>query len=214
MNWKWKLAQAAEIRWWRSYLSGKTPKDYLRDKKAYWKRVLHEAEIELPAGSRILDAGCGPAGIFVILDKYEVDAVDPLLNQYDGQLSHFAPQQYPHVRFFPEKLENYRPDRRYDFIFCLNAINHVADIERAMDRLLACLEPEGVLWLSIDAHRSAKVQQLFRGIPADILHPHQYTLAGYEKLLTDRGLEVFKRIKLKPGRIFDYYLLGAKSFVK
>ncbi|WP_170110529.1 class I SAM-dependent methyltransferase [Flavilitoribacter nigricans] len=203
------MAQAAEIRWWRSYLSGKTPEDYLRDKKAYWRRVMREAEIVLPPGAGVLDAGCGPAGIFTVLDGQEVDAVDPLLERYAEELPHFNPADYPRVDFITESLENYRAAAPYDYIFCLNAINHVADIDRAMDRLVESMSADGTLWISIDAHRHPGLQWIFRKIPADILHPHQYTLAGYEELLTARGLQVFGRYKLKPGRIFDYYLLGA-----
>lgn len=210
MNWKWKLAQAAEIRWWRSYLSGKTPADYLRDKRAYWWRVIEAAEIALPVNAEVLDAGCGPAGIFTILAKQRVDAVDPLLEQYTGQLPHFNPADYPNVRFINGPLEEFQPARRYDVVFCLNAINHVADIGLALDRLVNCLKKGGMLWLSIDAHRHEKLEWLFRRVPADILHPHQYTLAGYERLLKERGLEITKRVKLKPGRIFDYYMLGAR----
>lgn len=210
MNWKWKLAQAAEIRWWRSYLAGKTPVDYLGDKKAYWWRVLKTAAIELPTGAKVLDAGCGPAGIFIILEGQQVDAVDPLLDQYAEQLPHFHPQDYPHVRFINRPLEAFQPEKQYDLIFCLNAINHVGNIRIALDQLIRCMKAGGMLWISIDAHRSRKLECLFRRVPADILHPHQYTLEGYERLLKERGLKIVKRIKLKPGRIFDYYLLGAR----
>jgi 2-polyprenyl-6-hydroxyphenyl methylase/3-demethylubiquinone-9 3-methyltransferase len=210
MNWKWKVAQAAEIRWWRSYLSEQSPAQYLRDKKAYWWRVVREAEIRLEPGLRVLDAGCGPAGIFTILEEQRVDALDPLLDQYARQLAHFRPEDYPAVNFMTGPLEEFDPRYTYDLVFCLNAINHVADIGRALDRLIHCLSEDGILWLSIDAHRFRSLEYLFRSIPADILHPHQYTLEGYEQLLRGRGLRIFKRIRLKPGRIFDYYLLGAR----
>lgn len=209
MNWKWKLAQAAEIRWWKSYLRKQTPADYLRNKKDYWRRVIDQAGIDLPVAARVLDAGCGPAGIFTVLDQQEVDAVDPLLEQYQDQLPHFEPEDYPQVTFIPRALENYEPGKTYDLVFCLNAINHVADIRIALDRLIDCLGKDGRLWISIDAHRSAQLEWLFRRIPADILHPHQYTLAGYERLLTERGLQIGQRIRLKPGKIFDYVLLSA-----
>lgn len=210
MKWKWKLAQAMEIRWWKYYLSGKTPEDYLQKKIAYWERVMAKAQIHLPSGARVLDAGCGPAGIFIALPGQQVDAVDPLLGQYERSLAHFNPADYPNVRFVSMPLEDYRSDEPYDVIFCLNAINHVADINRAMNRLVAGLRPNGRLWLSIDAHRHRFLRSVFQWLPGDILHPHQYQLEEYRQMLTSRGLEVVKSIRLKPGHIFDYYLLEAK----
>lgn len=209
MNWKWNLAQAAEIRWWKYYLAGKLPEDYLRDKAAYWQRVIKRARIQLPAGARVLDAGCGPAGIFMVLEDQTVDALDPLLEQYARELPHFDPAHYPGVKFLPESLENYQSDTSYDLIFCLNAINHVADIEQALDRLVACLAPQGTLWLSIDAHRHPGLRRIFQWLPGDILHPQQFTLEEYRQLLAQRGMSVVQSLKLKPGRIFDYYLLEA-----
>lgn len=210
MNWKWKLAQAAEIRWWKHYLAKKAPEAYLQDKRTYWIRVMQQANIQVPPQSSVLDAGCGPAGIFMVLGEQEVDALDPLLQKYAADLPHFNPENYPGVHFIAESLERYAPEAAYDQIFCLNAINHVADIQQAMDQLVACLQPAGKLWLSIDAHRYPELRWIFQRIPGDILHPHQYTLSEYREMLTDRGLEVMDQIKLKPGRIFDYYLLGAK----
>lgn len=210
MKWKWKLAQALEIRWWKYYLAGKTPRDYLRQKTDYWKRVMAQAHILPAPGARVLDAGCGPAGIFIALPQQQVDAVDPLLEQYEQNLEHFDPEAYPNVRFRSLLLEEFQAEQSYDLIFCLNAINHVADIDVAFDRLVNGLHPDGRLWLSIDAHRSRFLRSVFQLLPGDVLHPHQYLLEEYRQMLTSRGLEVVQSLNLKPGRIFDYYLLEAK----
>lgn len=207
MEWKWRLAQRAEIRWWMAYLSKQSPEAYLRQKRAYWLRVMQQAEIRIRPGSRILDMGCGPAGIFTVLPEAEVWAVDPLLDRYADRLPHFATTAYPNVHFVTRRLEDFVAERPFEQVFCLNAINHVSDIRKSMERLVACMAPAATLWLSVDAHRFGFLRRLFRWIPADILHPHQYTLSGYEELLREAGLVVRRRIRLKHGRIFDYYLL-------
>ena len=61
---KWKLAQFLEIRWWRRYLSGKDEAAYREQKIDYWKRICAVLDIDVPPGSQVLEAGCGPAGIF------------------------------------------------------------------------------------------------------------------------------------------------------
>ena len=67
MNLRWKVAQAAEIRWWKLYLRRKDPQEYLRRKAAYWRRVLKQAALELLPGQRIRietpgGGGCGEPG--------------------------------------------------------------------------------------------------------------------------------------------------------
>lgn len=171
---------------------------------------MEQAQVRPEPGVRVLDAGCGPAGIFIALPQQEVDALDPLLEEYEQTLEHFDPEAYPHVRFRALPLEEFQTEQPYDIIFCLNAINHVADINLAMDRLVAGLHPTGRLWLSIDAHRSRFLRSVFQLLPGDVLHPHQYLLEEYRQMLTSRGLEIVQSLKLKPGRIFDYYLLEAR----
>jgi 2-polyprenyl-6-hydroxyphenyl methylase/3-demethylubiquinone-9 3-methyltransferase len=205
-NLRWKVAQAAEIRWWRQYLRPKPPAQYLADKGAYWKRVMAQADIRCPAGSQVLDAGCGPAGIFMVLDHCAVTAIDPLLPAY-RKLPHFEEKAYPHVQFRAQPLEALRACAEYDLIFCLNVINHVADIRLSLERLQLALRPGGRCWLSVDAHRHHWLQPIFRALPGDILHPHQYTLLQYKELLAQTGFRVERELLLKPGGIFDYYLL-------
>ena len=150
---RWRVAQWLELRWWRSYLSGRSSEEYLADKRAYWERLLTQLGWEVQAGARVLDAGCGPAGIFIYLaDRQEVTAVDPLLDRYSG-LAVFDPARYPAVRFRRSKLESYRAGRPFDRIYCLNAINHVSDWAAALDALTAAARPGTRMLLSSDVHR-------------------------------------------------------------
>ena len=211
MNLKWKIAQALEKRWWRLYLRRQSPEDYLHRKRDYWRRVLASSDVELPEGGCVLDAGCGPAGIFIILEEQRVDAVDPLLDAYERELDHFSSSWYPWVRFHAVPLEQFERRERYDVVFCLNALNHVADLERAADRLVGALKPGGQLLVSVDVHRRRSLKKLFQWIPGDILHPHQYDLEDYLKLLEERACKIRLASALKPGSIFDYFLMVAEK---
>jgi len=211
MNLRWQIAQFFEIRWWRYYLSGKEKTAYLDWKKNYWQQFLAQTGITLLPGDKVLDAGCGPAGIFMVLNHQAVDALDPLIEQYRKELPHFQPGDYPHTRFFCEKIEQYFPKNQYDTIFCLNAINHVADLPLCLDRLAALTKPEGTLVLSVDVHNSNFLKRVFRLFPGDILHPHQHDLAEYEAMLSKRGFHLEKRIQIKKEWIFGYWVLVAKG---
>lgn len=210
MKWRWKMAQAAEIRWWQNYLSKKEPTEYLNWKKKYWRNFLKTCNIEPQEGQRCLDAGCGPAGVFTVLDTQQVVAVDPLLTQYQEKLPHFVPQDYPFTSFITSSIEDFTPTSSFDFVFCLNAINHVDDIDKSVDRLLQALAPTGTLVFSIDAHNYQGFKRLFRLLPGDILHPHQYDLSEYENMLTSRGLKIINAHQIDKAFFFDYYVLLAQ----
>lgn len=208
MNLRWKIAQTAEIRWWRWYLQNKDQAVYLAAKKAYWHRVLDQLKIKPQVGDHILDAGCGPAGIFMILNKNQIDAIDPLLDRYN-YLPHFNEIDFPNVRFINKPLELFNKESTYDIIFCMNAINHVADLHKSLDNLITALAQGGQLVLAVDMHKQAFLKTIFRLIPGDILHPHQHSLDDYLQLLKQRDCQILQTICLKPGRIFDYFAIIA-----
>ncbi len=205
---KWNIAQKAELRWWQGYLRKKEVADYKAWKRSYWSDVLEKIApyCKVEPGMSILDAGCGPAGMFIALPDCAVDAMDPLLDNYEAALPHFNKSDYPNVRFFHSPLEMFTPDKTYDIVFCMNAINHVSDIALSYDRLAAWVKPGGKLVVSIDAHNHAFFRHLFRMIPGDILHPHQYNLTEYEQFLTQRGLLLLNSLRLKEEFFFDHYV--------
>jgi len=205
---KWNLAQKAELTWWKNYLRGKDDAEYLVWKKNYWNSVLSEIaeSCTVNNGMNVLDAGCGPAGIFIALPNCSVDAVDPLMNDYEKNLSHFSKADYPNVEFHHSPLETYSSNKQYDVIFCLNAINHVSDINLSYDHLTSMLKPGGKMVVSIDAHNFLFFKYLFRIIPGDILHPHQYDLNEYSSFLTERNCKIVGTKRLKHEFIFDHYV--------
>lgn len=211
MNNRWKVAQFWEIRWWRWYLQNKDKSAYLESKAKYWHRILAHCDISFSGTETMLDAGCGPAGIFMVLEGKEIVAIDPLLPKYETQLSHFHPQDYPQVTFIPVSLEAFQANLSFDVIFCCNVINHVADLKRSVAHLVKCLKPGGTLILTVDVHNYQPLKRLFRAIPGDILHPHQHDLADYTDMLVGQKLVIEKSHPLKSNFIFDYYLIKATS---
>jgi 2-polyprenyl-6-hydroxyphenyl methylase/3-demethylubiquinone-9 3-methyltransferase len=206
MQFRWQIAQFFELRWWQFYLHKKQKDAYLNWKKEYWKRLLTIANLTVPPGSHVLDAGCGPAGIFTILEQCVVDGLDPLLDKYSNSLQHFQPSDFPYVQFITESLETFRPQKQYDFVFMLNALNHVSNINTCLDQLQK-MTGTGQLVVSVDAHKYSWLKRLFQLFPGDILHPHQHDLNEYENMLRQRGFSKIETILLRKDLIFNYYLL-------
>ena len=206
-KWKWKLAQALEWRWWQYYLAKRPKQEYLNKKRAYWDWMLQEAAVEHRPGDRLLDAGCGPAGLFILPLPASVDALDPLLELYQSTLAHFDPKDYPLVRFITQPLEAFLPPEPYDKIGCFNAINHVKYLETSVKRLADALKNGGVLIISVDVHKHRWLKKIFQYLPGGVLHPHQYDAADYCALFLQQELTLLRRKTLKKGLIFDYDLM-------
>jgi 2-polyprenyl-3-methyl-5-hydroxy-6-metoxy-1,4-benzoquinol methylase len=214
MTLRWKIAQAFEIRWWQNYLKNKTTDDYAVWKSNYWLNLLKDIQLpfqNINDNATILDAGCGPAGIFMVFKNQKVDALDPLLDEYETKLSHFKKSDYPNITFYNQPLESLSKKNTYDMLFCLNAINHVADLDACFDALVNATKSEGQLIVSIDAHNYSFLKKIFQLIPGDILHPHQYDLKEYTEMLTQRGCILENTVLYRRNFIFNYYILVAKK---
>jgi 2-polyprenyl-3-methyl-5-hydroxy-6-metoxy-1,4-benzoquinol methylase len=204
---RWQIAQFAEIRWWQQYLKGKDPVGYLQWKTSYWQDFMDKVGVHPQPGETVLDAGCGPAGVFITIKNNDVDAVDPLVDHYEEKLPHFKKSAYPNVTFFSLPFEKFDVTENYDVVFCLNAINHVENLEKCFDKLANYTKKGGKLVISIDAHNHQLFKRIFRLIQVDTLHPHQYDLKEYKNMLESRGFEVTHVELFQKRFLFDYYAL-------
>lgn len=202
---KWRFAQQLELNWWKQYLKNKNVEDYLTWKKNYWNQFLKNIPIErkIDPNESVLDAGCGPAGIFSIMNQKNY-AVDPLLDQYENNLPHFSKLKYPQTTFITSQLEELKLNMQFDWIFCLNAINHTHDIKKSLHVLYEHLKPTGCLVLSSDLHNYNLLKWGFRAVPGDALHPQQHSKNDYHNMLTECGFKVKSTKMYKSGFIFDY----------
>ena len=212
MKWRWRLAQFFERIWWRSYMKGKDTTDYLIIKKQYWQQQLSDCAdvFRVKDSDSIADIGCGPAGIYIVFPNNKIVAVDPLLDKYEADLSVFSRSSYPNVTFVQSPVERFIPPQQFDYVFCMNAINHVADIQKGFEILAGCCSDAGKMIVTIDAHNNSFMKAIFRIGPGDILHPHQYDLAEYSRFVEHAGFKVLKTICMEKGYIFSHYLLVAE----
>jgi 2-polyprenyl-6-hydroxyphenyl methylase/3-demethylubiquinone-9 3-methyltransferase len=212
---RWKIAQFFEQFWWKRYLRNKPKQQYLQWKQAYWQQFIQPVNKYIPElfseeKLQVLDAGCGPAGIFMILQQHHVTAIDPLLHEYE-RLPHFSKSNYAEVNFVPVALEDFIAEKMFDVVFCLNAINHVNNIQLSVNNLYNIIKPGGYMVLSVDAHRNSFLKRIFQFVPGDILHPHQFSLNDYMQLLPEEQWTITHTETIKRESIFDYVLIVARK---
>ncbi len=212
MNLRWKTAQFFEVWWWRFYLKGKSREEYLRNKKQYWHQQLDACAdvFRITDKDTIIDMGCGPSGLYTVFPNGQVTAVDPLLDQYEKTLPLFKKSDYPGVVFVTSPIETYNTTQTYDYVFCMNAINHVKDIKAGYAKLASLCNKNGKIIVTIDAHNNNLMKAIFRIGPGDILHPHQYNMEEYTNFLDHEGFKVIKTVCLDKGMVFNHYLLVAE----
>jgi 2-polyprenyl-3-methyl-5-hydroxy-6-metoxy-1,4-benzoquinol methylase len=210
---RWELAQWLELKWWKNYLRDKNKEAYLSWKKNYWRNILDKVSdtSAIDSAKTICDLGCGPAGVFIAFPENTVTCVDPLIDAYEKQTQFFKKSDYPNVTFVRSTIEEFHTNKSFDLVFCMNAINHVRDIEKGFDKLKALCADGGSVILSIDAHNLSFFKHLFRLLPGDVLHPHQYDLEEYKSFLEKRGMKILKTELLKKEFLFNHYLIVAKK---
>ena len=101
--------------------------------------------------------------------------------------------------------------KKFEIAFCLNAINHFSNLQLSLNKLVDLVKPGGKIVLSIDAHNFSFFKHLFRIIPVDILHPHQFDLDEYEEMLHNRNCKILKSTRLENRYFFNYYVLIAEK---
>jgi 2-polyprenyl-6-hydroxyphenyl methylase/3-demethylubiquinone-9 3-methyltransferase len=203
---RWRFAQYLERRWWKRYLREKPAERYLKDKKAYWARTLAELGWEPVAGRKVLDAGCGPAGVYIHIGEIEqVTALDPLLDSYEADLAIFRRADYPNVEFLTQPLEEaFSQETGFEAIYCFNAINHVSDWDAAIDALTAHARPGTRMLMTSDVHRHKLLLPIFKALPGDALHPQQHGPEAYRSALKQRGWRIEREDVLRVEAIFNY----------
>jgi len=213
MSIRWKTAQALEWRWWNAYFKNKEKESYYIAKKAYWLKWLAEFRKWIPVDTAksVADLGCGPAGLFTVLQNESVTAADPLLDIYQEKLSFFNKADYPNVQFVTSTLEDFEASSQFDVVYCMNAINHVKDMEQSFQKLVLVVKKGGYVVVSIDAHNHLFFRYLFRLLPVDVLHPHQYNLEEYKSFLTKNNCSLLTSMVMKREFLFDHIVLLAQK---
>ena len=142
----------------------------------------------------------------MVINDVKVHCFDPLIKSYED-FEIFDPKMYPNCIFCNEGIEQITAIETYDLIFCINAINHVRDLNKSWSSLFAAAKKGSTLIFSIDCHRHSFFKWLFRLVPVDVLHPHQYSLKEYSAMAQDAGLLPTKSLKMGGNFFFDYFVL-------
>lgn len=106
----------------------------------YQQELQRVVEVLIPPGSRVLEVGCGLGSLIASLPG-ERTGIDISARMID-----IARRRHPEVTFFQVDVErDPLPEGPFDVIVLSDAIGHLDDIERALERLRTVLSKDGRL---------------------------------------------------------------------
>lgn len=150
-------------------------------------------------GPKILDCGCGRARLLRLLRG---KAVEYTAVEQDPTLIHFLEKRHPDARFIQSSLEalEIKHAEKFDSIVLLAVLEHLAEPEPIVQKLVSCLNPGGVLIASTPSpiasgflHVAAKFSLVSGHAYED--HKDLLSRVALEELLTAAGLLVERYYK-------------------
>jgi len=159
--------------------------------------------------SSILDIGCGPVCAARFLEHGEHVYLDPLLDDfrraYPGKLA-----KGKHLAVAAEDIP--MPDASFDFILCIDALDHVMNPEMVLHEMERLLKPGGTLILGLPVFPALFVRfrymlECFFPLFRNEAHPYSYTYQGIRNTLS-RHFDSIEARQISATRNADTRMLG------
>jgi ubiquinone/menaquinone biosynthesis C-methylase UbiE len=165
----------AEIAFWESRLQAQGV--LTNDHFEYFYTTHFGLEKAFYHGKRIVDIGCGPRGSLEWATEADIRiGIDPLARMYRQLGTDRHTMQY--VACGAENLPI--SNGTFDVVSSFNSLDHVDDLNKAIDEIIRVLAPQGYFLLLTDIHRHPTV-----------LEPIAYTWDVVERFLSE--LEVMEQ---------------------
>ena len=196
---RWRRAQAYERSYWeaqaQAIAAGTISQlDWYRwraDQLVSRLRALGLTNLTM-GGARVLEVGCGPIGVAAFFPAIERVAIDPLESFYalDPVLTQLRAPTVQYLEGAGEHLPC--PGERYDLAIVENCIDHVRDVQAVRGELLRVLQPDGILYLTVNFRTpwGFLVHRVLSRLNIDRGHPHTFTARRARRLLDGRGFRI------------------------
>ncbi|HMG22716.1 MAG TPA: methyltransferase domain-containing protein [Kofleriaceae bacterium] len=197
----WTEAQAKERAFWtRIYVDKQVDiQSYMPIDSAiaidFMTKTLRRHRVELRAldGAVVADIGCGPYGILYGLQRSRhafarppaLIGVDPLMDFYVSSVGLLRPGGELQLH---EARAEALPigDASCDYVFCVNALDHMEQPARSAGELHRILKPGGLCGVSLHTitRPFTPVRRWLKYIDSN--HPHHFTVARVRAMLTEQ----------------------------
>jgi SAM-dependent methyltransferase len=192
---RWQVAQEAEREGWQNWKSLKS--DSTRKQLGeYWTRYVNliAKYVSFKPEGKILDIGCGPAGIIDHILLGQRFGLDPLMDFY---LSNF--EMSPDIEWKPGNMEKVPFDNDYfDVVITTNTLDHSFEPEKGLGEIHRVLKKGGALILTVNCY--APFRRLLRlakerlGM-GDKAHPYSFSQRQVKAMIEEAGFNLSAKHK-------------------
>lgn len=162
----------------------------------YWSNVLDMMPFKIKPDDRILDIGCGPAGILLAINSGTKYGIDPLMDKYMKDFD--LPTD---CHWIASKIEDFEPQEQFNIIFAWNSLDHVHDLDEAAHSIKNLLSNNGHLVISVWCHTTKLFKYYFQAFNRHIdkFHPHQITDTDILTMFSEYSLKRHSLIDTDTG---------------
>jgi len=203
---RWLMSQKKRAEYWHG--EEVLEKELDRIQRSYTP-VFESCSAQLTPESRILDLGCGPVCAARFIEQGEKTYLDPMLDDFRRAYPGKLPKGR-HLAIPAEAIPD--PDKTYDLILCIDALDHMMNPELALHEMDRLLKPDGILVLGLLVFPSPIVRlryilEHFVPFLRDEANPYSYTLFGLKNTLA-RHFEIINERYVPEARPADERMLA------
>ena len=140
------------------YVHGYSRKESVRlDDQAQVLRNLLHADVRFPAGTHVLEAGCGTGSQTVILADHNPSVHFTSIDISEESLKEASERTSGHTNVSLERQDIYDlsfVDESFDHLFCCFVLEHLPEPEAAVEQLARVLKPGGTITVIEGDHGS------------------------------------------------------------
>jgi SAM-dependent methyltransferase len=146
------------------------------------------------ASEKILDVGCAKGFIVQHLRELGREA-------YGLDISKYAVSQAPQeIKSFLScmKIEDLKAEQKYDLVISIETLEHVTDLNKALQKIYNCLKLPGFLWISVPFYaKDFQEGHLKKG--DDVTHVNRMTMTEWIKKIESFGFVWMPNIRVGVG---------------
>jgi len=140
--------QQAELDFWKADYALYEGQDYAKIRASNFQRIAARFPEVISLVGNGLDVGCGPVSMFEG-SGLSMMAVDPLLEEYQKI---YMPAEST-VLYVPKHKDDgilHFPDEFFDFLFCINVVDHTNHYRTLIVEMHRVLKPKGRLYFMVN----------------------------------------------------------------
>lgn len=163
-----------------------------------YRNILDAIEKYLPKKGCILDigSGIGTLSFYFASKGFHVDGIELSTR---ATLYSFLTKNILNlktVNFINISIENYKPNKKYDFILCSEVLEHLKDDSQVLENIQKLMKNNSLFALSVPSTNAFLYKVgLLNQFDKRVGHLRRYSMSRIENLLIDSGYTIIEKYK-------------------